>query len=589
MSAIADRGRFVLTMKAPELSSGTWKTFAHAAIIVAAVLVVYIPVWQAGFIWDDDQYVTRNVTLRDGAGLKRIWLDIGATPQYYPLVFTTFWVERQMWGVTHPADYHIANVLLHAANAVLVWIALSRLKVPGAWLGAMLFAICPVHVESVAWVTERKNVLSGLFYLAALLAYFRFSGIDKRNDVPPNRWRFYFLSLILFAAALLSKTVTCTLPAVLGLILWWKTKPLRWQKFVPLIPMALLAVPAAMLTAGIEQHHVGARGPEWDFSFLERALIAGRAVWFYVCSIFAPINLMFIYPRWKIDAGQWWQFLFPAGVLIALGSLWFWRKRLGNGPLVACLFFVGTLTPALGFVNVYPMRFSFVADHFQYLASIGVIALFAAAATRVCARWSRSARVILLATTLIGLMTITWTQEGKYQSSQTLWNDTIRRNPEAWIAHNNLSEPLLAQRDFIGAAQHASIALDLQPDYAPAYNNLGLALQEMGRTAEAVQQFRKAIELEPTLPQPRLNLAEILISRSDLDGAEREYVQAIKSAPELADAHYNYAVLLAMRHRTSEAVRECQTACRLDPDDRQSQLLLRTLTEVRAITAPQQF
>ena len=412
-------------MKAPELSYGIPKTFAHAAIIVAAVLVVYIPVWQAGFIWDDDQYVTKNVTLRDGAGLKRIWLDIGATPQYYPLVFTTFWVERQMWGVTHPAGYHITNVLLHAANAVLVWIALSRLKVPGAWLGAMLFAICPVHVESVAWVTERKNVLSGLFYLAALLAYFRFSGIDNGNDVPSSHWRFYFLSLIFFAAALLSKTVTCTLPVVLGLILWWKTQPLRWQKFIPLIPLALLAVPAAMLTAGIEQRHVGARGPEWDFSFLERTLIAGRAVWFYVCSIFAPINLMFIYPRWGIDAGQWWQFLFPAGVLIALGLLWFWRKRLGKGPLVASLFFVGTLTPALGFVNIYPMRFSFVADHFQYLASIGVIALIAAAATRVCARWSRSGRVMLLATTLIGLITITWAQEGNYRKQPS----TMERHP----------------------------------------------------------------------------------------------------------------------------------------------------------------
>ena len=572
-------------MKAAEVPSEASKIF-FGALIVAAVLIVYIPVWQAGFIWDDDQYVTRNLTLRDAAGLKRIWLDIGATPQYYPLVFTTFWGERQLWGVNHPAGYHIMNVLLHAANAVLVWLVLRRLRIRGAWLGAIFFAIHPVHVESVAWVSERKNVLSGLFYLAALLAYFRFSGIDQRNDAPPNRWPFYILSLIFFAAALLSKTVTCTLPAALALILWCKKQPFQWQKFVPLIPMVLLAVPAAMITAGLEQHHVGAWGQEWDFSFLERALIAGRAVWFYLYSIFAPINLMFIYPRWKIDTGQWWQFLFPAGVAIALGLLWFWRKRLGKGPLVACLFFVGTLTPALGFVNVYPMRFSFVADHFQYLASIGVIALTAAAATRVCARWPGPGRVIL-ALALIGLMAITWTQEGKYQSSQALWNDTIRRNPEAWIAHNNLSEPLLAQHDFVGAAQHASIAVDLRPDYAPAYNNLGLALQEMGHMAEAVQQFRKAIELEPTLPQPRLNLAEILINRNDLDGAEREYLRAIESAPQLADAHYNYAVLLAMRHRKADAVRECETACRLDPDDRQSQLLLHTLTDVREPNTPQ--
>jgi Tfp pilus assembly protein PilF len=567
-------------VKTPDSSIRSLGALAQAAIVIAAVLITYIPAVRGGYIWDDDRYVTKNITLRDGAGLRRIWFDVGATPQYYPLVFTSFWIERRIWD-TRPAGYHLTNVLLHATNAALVLIALRSLKIPGAWVAAMLFAVHPVHVESVAWITERKNVLSGMFYLAALLAYLRFSGIEKPDDHEPNRWRFYFLSLILFAAALLSKTVTCTLPVVIALILWWKRQPFRWGAIVSLIPMVIIAVPASMLTAALEQHQVGAQGPEWDFSILERSLIAGRAVWFYAFSILAPANLMFIYPRWHIDVSQWWQYLFPAGALITIGFLWTCRKRWGKGPLVACLFFVGTLMPALGFVNVYPMLFSFVADHFQYLASIGLIALMAAAGTRVCARWTASARAILSATVLTGLITIAWGQELKYKDNEALWNDTIRRNPEAWIAHNNLSEPLLAHRDFVGAARHASIALHLHPNYAPAHNNLGLALEGLGQTDKAVKEFRQAIEVDPALPQARLNLAEHLISQNDLDGAEREYLQAIKSAPDFADAHYNYAVLLAMRRRPTEAIRECQTACALNPDDPQSQLLLRTLKEAR--------
>ncbi|MGH8101570.1 MAG: tetratricopeptide repeat protein, partial [Chthoniobacterales bacterium] len=242
-------------MKTRNSSVRSLGAFAQAAIIVAAVLIAYIPALRAGYIWDDDRYVTKNITLRDSAGLRRIWFDVGATPQYYPLVFTSFWIERRIWG-GHPAGYHLTNVLLHAVNAVLVLVALRTLNISGAWVAAMLFAVHPVHVESVAWITERKNVLSGMFYLAALLAYLRFSGIEKPRDHEPARWRFYFLSLILFAGALLSKTVTCTLPAIIALILWWKRQPFRWRTFVPLIPMVIIAAPASILTAALEQHNV---------------------------------------------------------------------------------------------------------------------------------------------------------------------------------------------------------------------------------------------------------------------------------------------------------------------------------------------
>lgn len=565
-------------MNAQTLSARSFKEFAPAAMIVAAVLIAYVPALRAGFIWDDDYYVTKNVTLRDAAGLKRIWIDIGATPQYYPLVFTSFWFERQLWGIQNAAGYHLTNVLLHAANALLVWLVLRRLKIPGAWLAATLFALHPVQVESVAWITERKNVLSGMFYLGALLAYFRFCGID--HDAPgERRGKFYLISLVLFTAALLSKTVTCTLPAVIALILWWK-KEFRWRNLLPLVPMILLGLAAGALTATMERHHVGAQGPEWDLSIVDRTLIAGRAVWFYAFSILAPVNLTFIYPRWHIDAGQLWQYFFPVAAFIVVGWLWFVRRKWGHGPLVAALFFVITLSPALGFVNVYPMLFSFVADHFQYLAGLGLIVPIASVATRLCAQWSRSARAILLAIVTVCLITITWHQALMYRDARTLWTETLRRNPKAWIAHNNLSEPLLAQGDFSGAAQHAEATLDLRPNYARAHNNLGLALQGLGHPDEAAAHFRKAIELDPALPQARLNLAEQLMTRNDFDGAEREYAQAIEYAPDFADAHYNYAVLLAMRGRNNDALRESRTACALNPDDAQSQLLLRKLTEI---------
>jgi tetratricopeptide (TPR) repeat protein len=338
--------------------------------------------------------------------------------------------------------------------------------------------------------------------------------------------------------------------------------------------MFLIALPAARLTASVEAQHVGAHGPDWNFSILERLLIAGRAVWFYTCSIVAPANLTFIYPRWHIDPSQWWQYLYPIGVIGVVVTLWMKRHRWGKGPLVGCLYFIGTLAPALGFVNVYPMLFSFVADHFQYLASIGALALTAAAAAKISVSWPHAARVALTAGMMIVLIAISWAQESKYKDAESLWTDTIRKNPGAWIAHNNLSEPLLARGDFDGAAEHALMALELRPNYPPAHNNLGLAFQGLKRNEDAVQEFRRAIELDPTMPQARLNLAEQLINQNDLDAAEHEYTEAIRLAPDFADAHYNYAVLLAMRRRRDEALREAHIACKLNPDDAQSALLL---------------
>jgi hypothetical protein len=255
--------------------------------------VAYLPATRGDFIWDDDAYVQNNETLRSGDGLRRIWLEIGATDQYYPLVHTTFWLEYRVWQLS-PAGYRGVNILLHVVSVVLLWRLLRRLSVPGAWVAAALFGLHPVHVESVAWITERKNVLSGVFYLAAAFLYLR-SALptgDRPGDRPPRRGvagegagggvprPVYVASLLLFACALLSKTVTASLPAALLLVLWWKRGRIGWGDARSLLPFFALGVALGSITIWMERHEVGAVGPEWDLSPVERLLIAGRALWF---------------------------------------------------------------------------------------------------------------------------------------------------------------------------------------------------------------------------------------------------------------------------------------------------------------------
>jgi protein O-mannosyl-transferase len=304
-----------------------------AGLLVAITLVAYIPVYNAGFIWDDDDYVIHNMLLRRGLqGLQWMWTKPGATPQYYPLTHTTFWIEWQLWQAD-PRGYHVVNVLLHAASSVLLWRVLSRLGLRAAWLAAAVFAVHPVHVESVAWITERKNTLSGMLYLAAMLCYV--TGALRRDAahmLRPPRWGWYLAALVLFAGAVLSKTVAGSLPAALLLILWWRSGQLPWRHVLPLLPMLIFAAVMGRFTAHMEATVVGAVGPDWDFTFIERCLIAGRAAWFYAYKLLLPVNLIFIYPRWNIDQSGAWQYLFPLMAALVVVGLFFLRHRLGRGP-----------------------------------------------------------------------------------------------------------------------------------------------------------------------------------------------------------------------------------------------------------------
>lgn len=565
------------TMKASQKTLLLW-----AGLIVLLTLLAYIPAMRGGYIWDDNAHITDNAALRSSDGLASIWFNPKVLPQYYPLVHTTFWVEYRLWQL-HPFGYHLVNVLLHAINAILLLLVLRYLRVPGAWLAAAFFALHPVHVESVAWITERKNVLSGFFYLSSALAYLRFANVtgDPANtslssDIHPltsgkssRSWGFYAFSLFLFLCALLSKTVTCSLPAAILLVLWWKRGRICRRDILTLIPYFVVGALFGLTTVWLEKYHVGAYGGEWALSFLDRCLVAGRALWFYAGKLLWPHSLTFIYPRWQIDSGVWWQYLFLAAALAVISILWVMRRRIGKGPFVAVAFFAGTLVPALGFFDVYPMRFSFVADHFQYLASIGLIALAAASMTaflgRLGPRQSTTGFVVCMAVLFV-FGVLVWKQGTIYGDAETLYRDTISKNPHAWMAHYNLGVLLVNRGRSDEVMAHFSEALRLQPDDADAHYNLGVALEKQGRLKEAMAHFAEAVRLRPDYADAHYSMAVVLARQNKFKEAISHYSNALRVNPTYAQAHNNLGVALFSLGKLNKAIEHYRTALKLVPN-----------------------
>lgn len=527
--------------------------------LIAATLLAYQPIWHAGFIWDDDHYVTGNLALRSLKGLWQIWFVPGATPQYYPMTFTGFWVEYHLWQL-NPSGYHLTNVLLHAVNAILLWTVLRRLDVPGAWLAAASFALYPVCVESVAWISEIKNVLSGSFYLSAALIYL---GFDRTRN-----WRLYFFALGLFVLGLISKTVIATLPAALLVVFWWQRGKLSWkQDVLPLIPFFLAGVGAGLFTAWMEWAFVGAKGSEFNFTFIERTLIAGRAIWFYLGKLICPVDLIFMYPRWQVSQVIGWQYLFPAVALLVTLGLWMLSRR-NRGPLAAWLFFVGTLFPALGFLNVYPFRYSFVADHFQYLAMIGPLTLAAAGIDRLFRHLRNKEQLwelVFCQTLLLVLGGLTWYQCGMYANSEILWRATLAGNPDCWMARNNLGFVLIQKGEVDEAMAQFQQALQLNPKDPPSWNNVGNVLLHWGKVDEAIPYFQKSLQLNSDYVEARNNLGSALLQKGKVDQAIAQFQKGLQIDPNSVEALGNLGNVMLQEGKADEAIAYYQKALRLSP------------------------
>ena len=564
-----------------------------ALLLVVVTMLVYQPAWNGKPVWDDDAHLTKPelVSLN---GLARIWTEVGATQQYYPLSHSAFWMEHRLWG-DGVLGYHLINILLHAGAALLLLKTLRRLEVPGAWLAATIFALHPVQVESVAWIAELKNTLSGVCYLGAALMYLSFD----RN----RKWMFHAGAFGLFVLGLMSKTAVATLPAALLIIFWWKRGQLSWKKEVlPLLPFFAVGAGAGLFTAWVERKFIGAEGSDFNFSLIERGLIAGRAFWFYLGKLFWPADLIFIYPHWNISQAVWWQYLFPAAALLLLAGFWLLRRR-SRGPLAALLFFAGTLFPALGFFNVYPFRYSFVADHFQYLAVIGPVVLVAygiTAAGKILKQRNAIFEPILGGVLLMTLGTLSWRQCAMYADAETFWQTTIRRNPDCPMAYynlglayfqqgrlddaiaqyqkvlqinpdetdavNNLGSAFLQQGRLDEAIAQYQKVLALKPDHAKAHNYLGLAYIQRGQMDEAMAQYQMALALKPDYAEPHYNLGNAFLQQGQMDRAMAQYQKALALAPDYAEAHNNLGNIFIQQGRVEEAIVHFQKALALKPD-----------------------
>jgi cytochrome c-type biogenesis protein CcmH/NrfG len=471
--------------------------------------------------------------------------------------------------------YHLVNILLHAASACFVVAIMRRLMLPGAWLAGFIFALHPVNVESVAWISEQKNTLSTVLCLASAYVYL---GFDRER-----RSGQYALALGLFALALLTKTVTSTLPAALLIIVFWRRGELGWRRdIVPLSPWLALGLTAGLFTAWMERTYVGAQGADFALSLTERFQVAGRAIWFYLAKLVWPVNLVFIYPRWKVDATETWQYLFPFAVLtvvlvlsLAAMSARGSHRPVATGAFAGFLIFTGTLFPALGFFNVFPFIYSYVADHFQYLASLGIIVpvaaglalgsgpLLARAATRLVPLIGAAVLVSIL-----GLLT--WFQSGIYRDLQTLYLATLKGNPGCWMAHVNLGLVWSQTPGRIddAIAQYEE-ALLLKPNYAEAHNDLGNAWSQMpSKRNDAVAQFEEALRLMPVFPEAHYNLGIALSTMPGrLNEAADQFQMALQQKPDFTEAHYNLGnVLSRIPGRMNDAIFQFKEALRLEPD-----------------------
>ncbi|MBV8279386.1 MAG: tetratricopeptide repeat protein [Verrucomicrobia bacterium] len=562
----------------------TWyrRDWFWGLILILALVLAYAPVWRAGFVWDDGQFLTANPCIVGPLGLKEIW-----TTRYAdicPLVLTTFWVEHALWGLA-PLPYHLLNVLLHGACAIVLWRVLRRLRAQGAWLGAALWALHPVGVESVGWITEMKNTESGLFFLLSILFFVRWLGAKELEGRTGGGWD-YTLTLLFAALAMAAKSSTVILPVVLCLCAWWMEGRWHWRNVMRGFPIFLMAIAASALPIWSQGWQLATvTDPQWVRTWPQRLAAAGDAVWFYLGKLLWPNRLMAIYPRWQIDAAQWVSYLPLLAVIVIFSIFWLKRALWSRAYFFAFAYFIAALLPVLGLIDNYVFHYSFVFDHFQYLASIGPLALAGAG----LARFSDSIiatkpwlQLGVCAGLLLLLGIATWQRTWVFNNEEALWTDAVSKNPNCWAGHYNLGFVFLQKGQVDKAVERFQKALEINPDLKEAHNNLGSALLKKGQVDQAVAQFQKALEIDPRYVEAHNNLGLALFKKGQVDqavaiglalfqnGQVDQAVAQFKKASEIDPnsfmTHYRLGVALFREGRPDEAVAEYQRALKINPN-----------------------
>lgn len=534
-------------------------SFLGVAVIILLTIVVYIPAIHGGFVFDDTHLITNNPMIKAANGLHRFWLTTEA-PDYWPLTSTVWWLEWRLWG-NNPTGYHVVNILVHAVNAVLVWFILRRLKIPGAWLATLLFAVHPVNVATVGWISEQKNTLSMLFFTTAILCYLWF---DEEN-----RWRWYTLSLAAFVLALLSKTAVVMLPVVLLACLWWLHGRVRWTDFFRVGPLLIISLIFGFVTLWVQYTGEAEGSTTWMDDLARRLVIAGCTPWFYVYKTFLPLNLSAIYPKWEINSSRWASYMPGAALVVCFMIFWWKRKTWGRPLLFAFMCFIAMLFPVSGFFRQSFHQFSFVADHWQYVFIVAPIALSVAAGQLLVNRMGQQGRDVAMLAVLVALVTLaatTWARASVYRTDESLWRDTIAKNPDAPAAHYNLAVNLAHSGNLEEAVGHYEQALRLKHDYAIAYNELGVALIKLGRIQDAIKNYEQALLVKPDYAMAHNNLGVALEQVGRVADAIEHYEQALRFDSNLPEAHYSLGAALWKTGNTQSAINHFEQALRIKPN-----------------------
>jgi protein O-mannosyl-transferase len=556
------------------------RSWLFAIFLLAATFIVYYPAWHGGFLWDDAcvPHGPEDMGHYTLHGLEDIWFHLAernqtlAAHQYYPLTYTLCWVEYHIWGF-NTTGFHLVNILLHALNAILLWLVLRRLKVPGAWLAGAIFALHPVNVETAAWITECKNVLSCFFYLFAIMAALKFwlpEETASPDSQPLSRlkdWKFFWLAYVLFLCAMLSKTTVLPLPAVILLLVWWKRGNLTRADVYPSLLFFATAMGMGFITHHSEQV-LGAGGQNFQTPWVDRFLIAGRDFWFYLEKLVWPHPLIYVYPRWKIAPSPPLAWLSLLAFIPVLFVLWVARRSWGRPTFVALAYFGGMLFLVLGFFNVYFFLYSFVADHFQYLAMMGPLALVCAGVALLFRRLGKAQLIlapVLAAGLFVLLGTLTWQQSSLYANIKVMWSTVAAQNPSAFVAHNNLGDILMDEGKVAVAIEQYKTALALHQD-AEVYDNLGNVYLQTGRLDEAMACFQKAIPFQPHNAMTYSDIGNLYLKKGQLDTAIAYFQKALKIESVIPIAWYNLGNAYVQKGQLDLAIQSWQKAVAIQAD-----------------------
>ena len=516
-------------------------------LLVAITIAAYQPVWHAGYVWDDDALLLDNPLIHQAHGWYQAWFTCAAH-DYVPTTVTSFWLEWRLWGA-NPLGYHLDNVLLHIGSALLLWRILLRLKIPGAWLAAAIFAVHPVNVESVAWITQRKNTLTMLFVLTTVQWYLTFEDSGRR------RW--FWLAAGMFLLAMISKTAVVPLPLVLLGLAWWRRGRIDHKDIQRSLVFFALAAAGSLLALWIQHGAQGAGMVVRKDNFWSRLAGAGWAVWFYLYKAVLPLNLVFVYPRWQINTRSALTYVPLILLIVTFVLCWRCRRRWGKALFFGLAYFVVMLLPVLGFFNIYFMLYSLVSDHWQgILPSSAQIALAGAILIR---------RPILAAALLLALGVLTWKQCGLYANEELFWQKTIRSNPDCWIGHGNLGHIYMQQGRIDEAFTHFQRALEINPSDVEAHSNFGAVLEQEGRIDEAIAQYHQALQIKPDDVQAHNNLGRVLFKTGKVDEAIAQFQNALQTKPDSADTLNNLGSALSQEGRLDEAIARFQQALQISP------------------------